>query len=139
VTEILLRSSLICDPGTLAGVPAAIVEHANFDSLFNIAEFSASAEGKLVYLAGDAATSSPLVWYDRDGKVVGTLGESDRYKNVAVSRDGSRVLTDTINVKESKIRILDSRGTRTLLTLSIVTGARLPGLLIAGKSISLLV
>ena len=107
----------------LSGAPAAIVEHANFEPLFSIAEFSISAEGKLVYMAGDAPTGSQLVWYDRDGKVTGTLGENDRYKNVAISRDGSRVVADTISVKESKIRILDSRGTRTLMTLGNSDGA----------------
>src|SRR5215472_279327 len=104
--------------GTPSGVPVAIVEHANFDSLFSITEFSVSKEGKLLYLAGDAATSSPLVWYDRNGRVMSTLGENDHYKSVAISRDGSRILADTISVRESKIRILDSRGTRTLVTLS---------------------
>jgi hypothetical protein len=109
--------------GVLSGAPAAIVEHANFEPLFSIAEFSTSAEGKLVYMAGDAPTGSQLVWYDRNGKVTGTLGENDRYKNVAISRDGSRVVADTISVKESKIRILDSRGTRTLMTLGNSDGA----------------
>jgi Tol biopolymer transport system component len=109
--------------GVLSGAPAAIVEHANFEPLFSIAEFSTSAEGKLVYMAGDAPTGSQLIWYDLAGKVTGTLGENDRYKNVAISRDGSRVVADTISVKESKIRILDSRGTRTLMTLGNSDGA----------------
>jgi Tol biopolymer transport system component len=103
--------------GVLSGVPAAIVEHANFEPLFSIAEFSASAEGRLVYIAGEAATGSQLVWYDRNGKVTGTLGENDRYKSVAISRDGSRVVADTVSAKETKVLILDARGTRTLMTL----------------------
>ena len=103
--------------GVLSGVPAAIVEHVNFEPLFSIAKFSVSSEGKLVYIAGDAATASPLVWYDRNGKVLDTLGETDHYKSVAISPDGSHVVADTIGVKESKIRILDARGTRTLMTL----------------------
>jgi len=96
--------------GVLSGVAAAIVEHANFEPLFSIAKFSVSAEGKLVYIAGDSTTASPLVWYDRSGKVLGTLGETDHYKSVAISPDGSHVVADTIGVKESKIRILDGTG-----------------------------
>ena len=103
--------------GVLSGVPTAIVEHASFETLFSIAEFSTSADGKLVYMAGDAPTGSQLVWYDRNGKVTGTLGEHDRYVNVAISRDGSHVVADTTSLKESKIQVLDSRGTRTLMTL----------------------
>ena len=103
--------------GVLSGAPEAIVEHADFEPLFSVAEFSTSAEGKLVYMAGDAPTGTQLVWYDRNGKVLGTLGENDHYRNVAISRDGLRVVADTTSMKESKIRILDERGTRTLMTL----------------------
>jgi Tol biopolymer transport system component len=103
--------------GVLSGASAAIVEHADFEPLFSVAEFSTSAEGKLVYMAGDAPTGTQLVWYDRNGKVLGTLGENDHYKNVAISRDGSRVVADTTGMKESKIRILDARGSRTLMIL----------------------
>ena len=108
--------------GVLHGVPTAIVEHANFEPLFSVAKFSASAEGKLVYIAGEAATASPLVWYDRSGKVSGTLGETGHYKSVAISGDGSRIVADAIGVKESKIQILEARGTRTLMTLGSSDG-----------------
>src|SRR5262249_24008814 len=55
-------------------------------------------------------------------KALGTLGENDHYKNLVISRDGLRVVADTISVKESKIRILDARGTRTLMTLGSSDG-----------------
>ena len=108
--------------GVLGGAPAAIVEHADFEPLFSLAKFSTSADGKLVYMAGDAPTGTQLVWYDRNGKVLGTLGENDHYKTVAISRDGSRVVADTTSMKESKIRILDARGTRTLMSLGSSDG-----------------
>jgi eukaryotic-like serine/threonine-protein kinase len=104
--------------GVLSGIPTAIVEHARFDPLFSIVEFSVSTDGKLAYVVGDAAISRQLQWYDRSGKLLGTLGENDNYKSVAISQDGSRVVVDTISVEQSKIRILDSRGSRTLMTLS---------------------
>lgn len=104
--------------GVLSGVPAAIVEHARFDPLFSIAEFSVSTDGRLVYVPGDAAISRQLQWFDRNGKLLGTLGENDNYKSVAISQDGSRVVADTISVEQSKIRILDGRGTRTIMTLN---------------------
>ena len=109
--------------GVLRGVPSAIVEHASFDPLFSIVEFSVSTEGKLVYLAGDATLDRQLQWYDRNGKLLGTLGENDHYKGLAISPDGSRVVADTISVKESKVRILDGRGTRTLMTVNNSFGA----------------
>ena len=109
--------------GVLSGVPSAIVEHVDFQPLFSIAEFSVSTEGKLIYIAGDAALNNQLLWYDRNGKMLGTLGENDNYKSVSISRDGSRVVADTTSAKESKVRILDTRGTRTLTTLSSRDGA----------------
>jgi serine/threonine protein kinase/Tol biopolymer transport system component len=109
--------------GQLSGAPAAIVEHADLDPLFSIAEFSISTEGRLLYMAGNAATGSQLVWYDRSGKVIGTLGEVDHYKSVAISPDGSHVAVDTIGVKETKILILDARGARMLMTLNSSDGA----------------
>jgi Tol biopolymer transport system component len=109
--------------GVLSGVAAAIVEHVSFDPLFSIAEFSVSAEGKLVYIVGDAAINRQLQWYDRNGKLLGTLGENDHYKGVSISPDGSRMVADTISLKETKILILDARGTRTLMTVNNSFGA----------------
>jgi eukaryotic-like serine/threonine-protein kinase len=119
----LVAQSIDAHTGELSGVPSAIVEHASFDPLFSIVEFTVSAEGKLVYMAGDATLDRQLQWYDRNGRLLGTLGENDHYKGVAISPDGSRVVTDTISVKECKIRILDARGTRTLMTLNNSFGA----------------
>jgi eukaryotic-like serine/threonine-protein kinase len=113
----LVAQQMDASTGTLSGVPAAIAEHASFDPLFSIVGFSASTDGKLVYMTGDAATNRQLQWCDRNGKLLGTLGENDHYKTVSISQDGSRVVADTISVKESKILILDPRGTRTLMTL----------------------
>jgi Tol biopolymer transport system component len=46
--------------------------------------------------------------------MLSTLGENNQYASLAISRDGSRVVTDTTQ-GESSIRILDARGTRTLM------------------------
>jgi eukaryotic-like serine/threonine-protein kinase len=113
----LVAQEMDAGTGVLSGSPAAIAEHASFDALFSLVGFSVSTEGKLIYTAGDAATNRQLQWYDRNGKLLGTLGENDHYKSVGISPDGSLVVADTISVKESKIRILDARGTRTLMTL----------------------
>jgi eukaryotic-like serine/threonine-protein kinase len=100
--------------GILSGAPIAIVEHAAFDSSFGFAPFSASADGKLLYVAGQGPVGAQLVWYDHSGKVVGTLGEATAYSSVAISPDGSRVVVDT---QLQRILLLDSRGTRTLATV----------------------
>ncbi len=106
------------DPGrgALTGTAVPIAQHVAFDALFSFSEFSASADGMLAYVSGEGLTGARLVWYDRAGKVLGTLGGNDQYASLSISRDGSRVVTDTTQQGESSIRLLDARGTRTLTT-----------------------
>jgi len=102
--------------GMLTGVPIAIADHVAFDALFGFGTFSASTNGELLYRTGEGAIKAGLVWYDRRGKQLGTIGETDKYTDVAVSPDGSRVVADTVGGINNNILVLDARGTRTLLT-----------------------
>ena len=105
----------VFDPrsGVLTGAPAAIVEHAALDSSFAFSAFSASQDGKLLYVAGQGPVGAQLVWYDRTGKTLGTLGDATAYSSIAISPDGSRAVADT---QQRRVLLLDSRGTRTLVT-----------------------
>jgi len=102
--------------GTLSGTPIPIADHVAFDALFGFGAFSASDHGELLYRTGEWAMKAGLVWYDRTGKQLGTLGENDRYSDVSISPDGSRVAADTISASSANLLILDARGTRTLLS-----------------------
>jgi hypothetical protein len=102
--------------GILSGTPIAIADHVAFDALFGFGAFSASTNGELLYRTPEGAIKAGLVWYDRKGKQVGTLGNIDKYSDVAVSPDGSRVVTDTVSGANNNILVLDARGTRTLLS-----------------------
>jgi len=102
--------------GLLSGTALPIVDQVAFDSLFNFGEFSSSADGKLVYVGGQGTTGAQLVWYDRTGKMLGTLGQNDQYSTVAISPDGSRVAIDAGRMVAFNIWVLDRRGTRTRLT-----------------------
>jgi Tol biopolymer transport system component len=70
------------NPGRLelAGEPHRIVE--------GVKGFSASASGAIVYRA--AGPGRRLVWMDRQGNAVGTVGAPDQYLEIALSPDGSR-------------------------------------------------
>jgi eukaryotic-like serine/threonine-protein kinase len=96
--------------GTLTGTPIPIADHIAFDALFGFGAFSASANGELIYRTGEAATKAGLVWYDRTGKQLGALGESDKYSDVSISPDGSRAVATTVGTSGSNILILDARG-----------------------------
>jgi eukaryotic-like serine/threonine-protein kinase len=112
----LVGQALDTSAGVVRGTPVAIVEHAAFDSSFAFSPFSTSKDGKLLYVAGEGPVGAQLVWYDRTGKTLGTLGEETAgYSSIAISPDGSRVVADT---QQQRILLLDSRGSRTLVTLS---------------------
>jgi Tol biopolymer transport system component len=102
--------------GTLSGTTVPVAQHVGFDLLFSFPEFSTSGNGVLAYVSGEGPTGARLVWYDEAGKMLGTLGDNDQYASVSIARDGSRVVADTTQQGESSIRILDARGSRTLVT-----------------------
>ncbi|HKD02171.1 MAG TPA: protein kinase [Terriglobales bacterium] len=102
--------------GTLSGNPVPIADHVAFDALFGFGAFSASSNGELIYRTGEGATKAGLVWYDRAGKQVSTLGENDRYSDVSISPAGSRVVADTFSNSGTNLLILDARGTRTIFS-----------------------
>jgi eukaryotic-like serine/threonine-protein kinase len=56
--------------------------------------FSASENGTLVYQSGSGATFSQLVWLDREGRNLGTLGAPGRFANPRISPDGRSVAVD---------------------------------------------
>jgi len=58
------------------------------------AAFSASPDGTLAYAAGDPATEVQLTWFDRSGKVTGSLGPPASQLWPAISPDDSKVAID---------------------------------------------
>jgi eukaryotic-like serine/threonine-protein kinase len=100
--------------GTLSGTPAAIAAHVGSDTLFSRAQFSASDDGKIAYISGDEGSRDELLWYDRDGKMLGTLGPNQSYDSVVISPDGKSVAYNGLD--EPGVWLLDSRGTKTRLT-----------------------
>jgi len=59
--------------------------------------FGVSQTGTLVYQTGSAEIRSQLVWFDRSGKQVGTLGEPADQMSVELSPDGTRVLVSLLD------------------------------------------
>jgi eukaryotic-like serine/threonine-protein kinase len=76
----------------LAGEPVPIAEGLSGTS-YGFARFSASAAGALAYRTGGSSTSM-LTWYDRQGRLLGTIGERAAYGSLAISPDGHRVAVD---------------------------------------------
>jgi len=76
---------------------------------------AASSNGTLLYRLGanGADPTSQLTWYSRDGKMLGTAGDSGPYQNVLLAPDQVRAAV----VKSNDIWVMDLvRGTSTRLT-----------------------
>lgn len=73
------------------GSAVPVAEHVLINLTSNRPVFSASDNGTLVYQTGSEQGGWRLLWFTRDGKPAGTLGEADRYFDPAISPDGTRV------------------------------------------------
>src|SRR5262249_12917995 len=74
----------------LTGEPAQIADGMGRG---NSRAFSASSTGILTYRTGTGGmlgSTSSLVWFDREGKNLGVVGEPGIYNTVGLSRDGTR-------------------------------------------------
>jgi WD40-like Beta Propeller Repeat len=76
----------------LSGDPVPVAERVQYDQGFFTAVFSISENGVLAYQADSGSTNlSQLVWLDRSGKRVGTVGAPADYWIPRLSHDGRRV------------------------------------------------
>ncbi len=75
----------------LSGEAVPIVENVLTIPGAVVAAFSASAEGTLAYQTGSSTSDVGLVWRDREGKALGTLGEAMPQRHPRISPDGKSV------------------------------------------------
>jgi eukaryotic-like serine/threonine-protein kinase len=109
----------------LTGEPVPVVQQVAH--YINGGYFSASANGVLVYMTGSAAATTQLAWFDRQGKIVGTVGEPGDYYYPALSRDGTRVVVGRGAVENLALWLFDlTRGTGTRFTFDSVGGSADP-------------
>jgi len=105
-------NTLLAQPFDLAraevtGDPVAVASSVASGLVPRWGWFSLSATGVLAYLEG--ATDIQLVWLDRSGKRLGTLGEPGRYNGpIALSPDDSRVAAEIMAENgQSDIWVID--------------------------------
>jgi len=107
------------DPGSakLVGEPAPLLEQVRYGTEDNLLALSA-ARKRVVYLPWSLRRR--LVWVDRKGSELGTLGEIGGYEDVRISPDGQRVavaLRDPAHGQNEDVWVLDaSRGTGARVT-----------------------
>jgi eukaryotic-like serine/threonine-protein kinase len=98
----------------LSGPELPVARNIQYDTFFEGAAFTASANGILVYAASGTGVNSELTWMDRSGNALGVLGESDQFEAQSISPDGKRVVVVVKpSVAREKIWIYDvERGAR---------------------------
>lgn len=97
----------------LTGEPVALPEPVSFVAASYRAAFSVSRNGVLAYREG--FTPSELVWFDRMGRRLGSIGPAEIYFNPSVSPDGTQVAVSRLDpsIGTSDIWLIDSdRGAR---------------------------
>jgi len=110
----------------LTGEPFVLAEGIATGGASGVAAgFSVSQTGVLAYQLGPAETGgnvgplTQLYWVDRNGNMIGTIGEQTRSADIELSQDGSRLLTSVFdtNRRTRDIWLIDvQRGTRTRFT-----------------------
>jgi len=91
-----------------------IARNIQYDTFFHDGMFTVSANGTLVYGIAGSGVNTQLAWMDRDGRVLGSLGEPGQFERQSISPDGTRVAVGVkfCNASE-RIWIYDvERGTR---------------------------
>jgi Tol biopolymer transport system component len=72
-------------------------------------DFSVSANGALAYRASGEAGTSRLIWVDRSGKELGTIGTPDEYLDLDLSPDGSRLAYGLSDGRQQDLWVRDLR------------------------------
>ena len=83
------------------------------------AMFSASDDGLLAVQTGSAGDVSSLIWMDREGRDLQTVGKPADYRQIGLSHDNRRVAATIVDSKNDRadVWVLDiERGTATRLT-----------------------
>ena len=101
----------------LSGDPIPVAEHLQYQGLPPNGLFSVSTNGLLAYQTGTHESGLQLVWFDRSGKQVSTLGDSAAYSDLEFSPDRKRAAVSIPDQKGRDIWLIDLvRGFRTRFT-----------------------
>ena len=89
----------------LKGDPIPIAEGVINDVGFNLAVFSASRTGILIYQNGTAKSGAPMLITDRKGNIVTTLGETVEQYRSRFSPDGRQVSTSLFDTRTFRLNL----------------------------------
>jgi len=91
--------------GTVSGSPSLEASLVGFQPATYWADFAVAETNSMVYNAKSGSSLSELVWVDRTGKKVGTIGQPGVMCNPSISPDGNRVAADITDQKANNVDI----------------------------------
>jgi dipeptidyl aminopeptidase/acylaminoacyl peptidase len=95
--ETLVAHPFNARSGEFTGEPRPLADEVGASAV-GLADFSASRDGTLVYRTEGGGVRQ-LVWRDRSGRELGTVGKPDAYGDMWLSPDGGRVVVDTYDAQ----------------------------------------
>ncbi len=114
----LVRAPLDLKSLTL-GAPVATGERIDWDPTTGLACFSVSANGTLMLRENNPVSTSRLVWFDRSGAPIDSVGERLSYQQLAIARDAPRAVVSVSDAGNDDIWTVDfARGLTTRFTRS---------------------
>lgn len=118
----LLAQKFDPSTGQTSGDPVTIADFVEYDSSTWHTSFAASENGLLIYEPGSKNMGSDLVWLDRNGKLLGSVGDRGFYKGSGrFSPDGKRIATG-VGDPQADVWVFDLvHGSRTRLTFGGAT------------------
>jgi eukaryotic-like serine/threonine-protein kinase len=118
----LVAQKFDASSGTVSGDPILLASDAEYDTGTWHTSFTTSQNGLLVYEPGSRALGNDLLSIDRQGKVLGKLGERAFYKGAGrLSPDGKK-LAVAMGDPQADIWVMDLvKGSRTRLTFGGAT------------------
>jgi serine/threonine protein kinase/Tol biopolymer transport system component len=91
---------------SLTGEPRIVSDAVQYFPQTNLAVFSVAGKTLVAQTsAGKGASRSQLIWFDRHGKQVGTVGPPDLVSNPKLSPDGKRVAVDQTDTDGRHVNI----------------------------------
>ncbi|MGH9659819.1 MAG: TolB family protein, partial [Bryobacteraceae bacterium] len=101
----------------LRGEPVRVAENVGYSRILNRGDFSTAAGGLLAYRPASSDVVQ-LVWYDRKGQEIGTLGDEGRYRQPRLSADDKQVAVERFVPDPTDVWTLDTvRGVASRLTI----------------------
>jgi Tol biopolymer transport system component len=107
----LLVQSFDADRLQLNGEPIPIAERVGFNALGGA--FSVSENGVLEYRTGTDASNVKLTWVDRNGKLLGSIGDPGNYQAPDISPDGYQIAVHRHDGRGGDVWLVESTGGKT--------------------------